>query len=222
MSDRCRRVPGIVAGRSQVVIGCALRGDRTARRSTQSALPAAAAPAAPAVAGPGTGRPVPLPGTLGRVQPISIAIPKIGVNAPLAGVGTTRSGRVEVPQLGEHNVAGWYARGASPGEPGAALIVGRVETMTGPAVFARLRELAHGDIVGIVRADETVAVFRITSAEQISGQGLPAECVRRGAPELRLIACAGLHDDAWRPHPDHLIVRGSFAGAYRLSDLLET
>lgn len=203
-----------MAGRSQLVIGCALRGDRTARRSAQTALPAAAAP--------GAGRPTPLPGTLGRSQPISMAIPKIGVNTPLAGVGATGSGRVEVPPLGEQNVAGWYARGASPGEPGTAVIVGRVETTTGPAVFARLRELAHGDIVGIVRADETVAVFRITSAEQICRQVLPAECVRRGAPELRLIACAGLHDDAWRPHPDHLIVRASFAAGYRLSDLLET
>ncbi|KAB2351813.1 sortase domain-containing protein [Actinomadura rudentiformis] len=205
MSDRCRRVLGTVAGRSQIVIGCALRGDRTVRRGAQ----------------PAAGRPAALPGTLGRSQPVSIAIPNIGVNAPLAGVGTTASGRIEVPPLDEHNMAGWYARGASPGEPGAAVIAGRVGTTTGPAVFARLRELAQGDIVGVVREDETVAVFRITSAEQISG-GFPAECLRRGAPELRLIACAGLHDDAWRSHPDHLIVHGSFAAAYRVSDLLDT
>ncbi|GAA2633738.1 class F sortase [Actinomadura fulvescens] len=212
MSDRCHRHEpyGHDRGFGRIRGRCALPNGRTARYGAGAALAAA-------------GRPTPLQGPLGRFQPVSLAIPKIGMNAPLAAAGTGPSGRIEAPALDEPNLARWRERGASPGEPGAAVIAGLARAETGSAVFARLGELTRGDIVGVVRANETVAVFRVTVTGRAFEHDVPAGCADGGAvPELCLIACAGRIDDARCAHPDHLVVHGSFAAAYRVSDLLRT
>jgi LPXTG-site transpeptidase (sortase) family protein len=202
-------------GLSQVVAGCTLRTDAP-RRHPGFEL------ALPAVAGPAAGRPAPLQGTLGRYLPTAIAIPKINVNAPLTEVGRGEDGSIEAPPVDDHNLAGWYGAGASPGEPGTAVIVGHLDTRTAPAVFARLKELKAGDIVGVVRADETVAVFRITASEEVAKDKFPERRVlgATGHPELRLVTCAGRYDDAKHAYQDNLILYGTFAAAYRVSDLL--
>lgn len=219
---RCTVVAAV--GLSQVVTGCALRQDAVRHHGPELALPAITGPAAGEPdAGPGAGRPTPLQASLGRYMPTAIAIPKISVNAPLTEVGRGEDGSIEAPPVDEHNLAGWYGAGASPGEPGTAVIVGHLDTKTAPAVFARLKELKAGDIVGIVRADETVAVFRITSSEEVPKEKFPERRVLagKGSPELRLVTCAGRYDDARHAYSDNLILYGTFAAAYRLSDLLK-
>ncbi|MBO2452266.1 class F sortase [Actinomadura barringtoniae] len=222
---RCTVVAAV--GLSQVVTGCALRHDTGHRPGPELALPAIAGPAAggqdPAAPGAEAGRPTPLQASLGRYTPTAIAIPKINVNAPLTEVGRGHDGSIEAPPVDEHNLAGWYGAGASPGEPGTAVIVGHLDTRTAPAVFARLKELKAGDIVGVVRADETVAVFRITSSEEVPKEKFPERRVLAGTggPELRLVTCAGRYDDARHAYTDNLILYGTFAAAYRLSDLLK-
>ncbi|MFC9977747.1 sortase domain-bontaining protein [Spirillospora sp. NPDC127200] len=159
---------------------------------------------------------------LGRALPTSLAIPSIGVSAPLMRLGRGESGGVAAPPLSAPRTAGWCEVGPAPGEPGAAVLVGLLGTFTGPAVFARLRELRRGAIVGVVRADETVAVFRVMGAEQVPKEGLPADRMRAAGPrpELRLVTCAGRYDASRRGYADYLIVYASFAAAYRLRDLV--
>jgi hypothetical protein len=76
-------------------------------------------------------------------EPVQIHIPKIGVSNSLIRLGRASDGTVEVPK--PFGLAGWYAPGTRPGDPGSAVILGHVDSKRGPAVFYRLRELRRSD-----------------------------------------------------------------------------
>ncbi len=169
----------------------------------------------------GAGAPAPLRAALAHAVPTRLLIPRIEVSAPLGRVGRDPSGLIQAPPTSDPERAGWFASGPSPGEPGAALLLGHLDTTSGPAVFARLDELRPGDIIGVARTDGTVAVFRMTRAEQVPKRRFPVgRVLLAGAvPELRLITCAGRYDHLRRAYDDNLIVYATFAAAYRTADL---
>ena len=72
-------------------------------------------------------------------KPVELSIPRIEVSTRLMGLGLEKDGSVEVPENAE--VAGWFRRGPPPGSPGSSVILGHVDSLSGPAVFFRLREL---------------------------------------------------------------------------------
>src|SRR2546423_2579280 len=72
-------------------------------------------------------------------RPVGITIPAIGVQAPVEAVGRAPNGAIDPPPLEQADIAGWYAQGPAPGEPGASVIVGHADDRSGPAVFYRLR-----------------------------------------------------------------------------------
>lgn len=43
----------------------------------------------------------------------------------------------------------WFAKGTAPGDPGPAVILGHVDTRSGPDVFYRLHELSKGDKITV-------------------------------------------------------------------------
>lgn len=177
--------------------------------------------ALPAVVRPKGGTPAPLRAALASAVPTRLLIPEIGVSAALGRVGRDALGVIKAPLLDDPDRAGWLASGPSPGEPGAALVLGQLDTASGPAVFARLRELCPGDIIGVARTDGTVAVFRMTRSEQVPKRRFSEGRVRLAGdvPELRLITCAGRYDHVRRAYDDNLIVYATFAAAYRTADL---
>jgi hypothetical protein len=77
--------------------------------------------------------------TLNGDGPASVAIPAIGVHAPIVAVGLQADGTMQVPDPGQ---VGWYRLGPQPGAPGPAVLIGHVDDRTGPAVFYRLRQSA--------------------------------------------------------------------------------
>jgi hypothetical protein len=101
----------------------------------KSALPKSALPksALPKSAGPQSARPVPV------ARPVSLTIPLIGVRTRLIRLGRTADGELQVPSSA--TVAGWYTGSPRPGAVGPAVIVGHVDSLTGPGVFYRLSEL---------------------------------------------------------------------------------
>ncbi|MGK5552068.1 class F sortase [Actinomadura kijaniata] len=215
-------VAGVV-GTAQMVFGCALIGSQKAARP-RSGLVLPPSPAAP-LSGPQSAAPDaprPLPGFPGRALPTSLSIPSIGVNSPLVRVGRERDGAIAAPPLARPRTAGWYGYGPTPGEPGAAVIVGHLDTRTGPAVFARLGELRPGALLGVVRADGTVPVFRVTSTERVPKNAFPAARVHAsadGRPALRLVTCAGRYDARRHLYAENLVVYAAFTASYRLADL---
>ncbi|MET7817201.1 class F sortase [Micromonospora zamorensis] len=130
---------------------------------------------------------------LAASRPVRLTVPAIKVAAPVAPVGQARDGSIAVPPLERHNETGWYDRGPTPGESGPAVIVGHVDTKTGPSVFYDLGKLHPGDLIEVARADESVVVFRVDTVEHFPKDQLPAERIygHDGPPGLRLITCGG-------------------------------
>ncbi|WP_458243249.1 sortase domain-containing protein [Streptomyces sp. MAI_2237] len=84
----------------------------------------------------------------------------------------------------------------SPGEQGTAVVVGHLDTRTGPAVFAALGELGPGHLVELRRADGHSAFCTVDKVRTYAKAHFPNGEVygARGRPELRLITCGGTYD----------------------------
>ncbi|MFG2063027.1 class F sortase [Micromonospora sp. NPDC048871] len=126
-------------------------------------------------------------------RPVRLTVATVDINAPVKPVGDAADGTIDVPPLSRHEETGWYDRGPVPGEPGPAVIVGHVDTKSGPSVFYDLHKLRVGETVEVQRADGSVAVFTVDSVERFPKDQLPADRIygHDGPPSLRLITCGG-------------------------------
>lgn len=161
------------------------------------------APAPVRAAGPGATQEVTPPaaptGQPPVARPAHLRIPQIGVSTRLLSLGLNDDGSVEVPSDRDALLAGWYDRGTAPGRRGSAVILGHVDSTTGPAVFHRLADLRRGSAVEVELADGTVARFRVTHVETYANADFPAQAVYAGDPDrsaLNLVTCGGVYDAA--------------------------
>jgi sortase (surface protein transpeptidase) len=150
--------------------------------------------------------PVPEPAPQKVARPVSLIIPSIGVRTGLVRLGLTPSGALQVPST--TTVAGWYTGSARPGATGAAVIVGHIDSRSGPGIFFRLRLLHPGSRVYVRRADGTLAVFQVTSVRSYLKSRFPTVAVYGPVPyaELRLITCGGTFDYATGHYLSNVIV----------------
>lgn len=144
-----------------------------------------------------------------RSAPADVAIPALDIRSPLVRLALHEdTGALEVPS--DHALAGWYAGGPSPGEANGppAVIVGHVDSLTGPAVFFRLREIEQDTEIHVTREDGTTAVFRVVDAHQYPKDALPVADVyaHRQPAELVLITCTGRFDERSRSYLDNFVV----------------
>ncbi|SEM09839.1 class F sortase [Nonomuraea pusilla] len=143
------------------------------------------------------------------VVPKTIDIPSIDVEAPLMKLGL-KDGELELPPYEKPKVAGWYTGSAVPGEKGASVIVGHVDTKTAPAVFYRLRQLRKGEIVKVERSDGKVVRFKVDAIEQVHKDRFPTRKVYL-EDGLKLVTCGGVFDYAKGEYLDNIIVYASRA-----------
>jgi sortase (surface protein transpeptidase) len=180
--------------------------------------PALAAVAAtePPSAGPNT-RPVHRHAqAMSRSIPVQISIPAIGVRARIIPLGLQPDGEVAVPSLSTPFLTSWYDRGPTPGQAGAAVILGHVDAAgVGPAVFYRLGDLRQGDLIYITRQDRRTAVFRVSAVGLYPQDAFPTARVYAygGSPELRLITCGGRFDSTRHLYLDRTIAFADFKGS---------
>ncbi len=166
-------------------------------------IPRVAVPSGPIAAVPDPARPALVP------RPVYLIIPKIGVYTRLIRLGLTATGAMAVPATTK--VAGWYTQGPRPGAIGPAVIAGHVDSYRGPGVFARLHDLRPGDRAFVMRANNTIAVFRITAVRLYRKARFPFEAVYGPVPypALRLITCGGTFDYATRRYLSNVVVYGT-------------
>ncbi|KPC64032.1 class F sortase [Streptomyces chattanoogensis] len=147
--------------------------------------------AAPAPA-PVRGRPSG-PAPLARSAVTRVTIPSLGISAPVVPLGLDKDGWIAAPPARNPRLAGWYAQAPAPGERGTAVIVGHVDTYTGPAVFYRLGTLEKGRTIRVTRKDGRTVVFEIYGIRVFAKDRFPARQVygATGRPELRLLTCGG-------------------------------
>lgn len=139
------------------------------------------------------------------IVPVRIEIPAIGVDAPVIDLDL-RGETPEVPQ--DFADTGWYEQTRLPGEIGPAVIAGHVDSVDGPAVFARLSLLKPGDEIVVTGADGEQRGFVVVGAGQYPKTELPDEVFGFGepVPELRLITCGGTFDRSVRHYVDNFVV----------------
>jgi hypothetical protein len=137
--------------------------------------------------------------SLPRSLPMSVAIPAIGVNSKLLRLGVNADGTMQVPSLTTSaDLAAWYKYSATPGQIGASVIEGHVDSYRGPAVFFRLGALRPGDTVDVTLADGITAIFRVTGVREYLKSNFPAKSIYGASAyaALRLITCGGTFDYA--------------------------
>lgn len=147
-------------------------------------------------------------GERGHVAPpVELAVPVLAIRSELVGLRLNADGSLQVPS--SYGQAGWYRDGSSPGTVGVpAILVGHVDSHTGPGVFYRLHALRPGDQVLIRRADGSTAAFTVYRTAQFAKAGFPAAQVYAptSRPELRLITCSGRFDRTTRSYLGNLVV----------------
>ena len=135
-----------------------------------------------------------------------VRLPTLGVDSTLVDLDVGADGVLQPPA--DPNVAGWYRRGAAPGEQGPAVIAGHVDSQEGPAVFYRLDRLAPGDPVEVARSDGKAFDYRVVSVESHTKAAFPTALVYGPAPGpvLRLVTCGGVFDPRSRHYRDNVVV----------------
>ena len=143
--------------------------------------------------------------------PVRLRIPNLQVDTPLQNLGQTPERTIEVP--GEFGVAGWFAGGPRPGQAGPAVILGHVDSTTGPAVFYRLAGIAIGAAITVQRADGSAIDFRVSHVEHVPKTEFPTSQVYGASlqPSLRLVTCGGRFDLTRHSYVDNVIVYAELA-----------
>ena len=138
--------------------------------------------------------------------PVSLSIPAIGVQTHLIRLGQQQDGSVEVPR--DPAEAGWFHLGPPPGASGSSVILGHLDSLTGPAVFYRLNELRPGDRIAVLLDDGTTARFRVHSIETYANADFPAQKVygRQGRSQLNLVTCGGAYDSSRGGYQANVVV----------------
>jgi hypothetical protein len=138
--------------------------------------------------------------------PVRIRVPAAHVDTGLQRLGRAVNGTINVPS--RPSIAGWYREGPRPGQRGPAVILGHVDSATGPAVFFHVPKLRPSDAVYVDRADGSTARFRVTHLSRVAKGRFPTELVYAPTlePSLRLVTCGGSIDPATGDYRDNVIV----------------
>jgi len=211
------RVAAVVAI-GAVILGGAVsaQAPRTSVVTNVGAAPVARAttatstPTPPAV--PDAAKRYRAPRDVGAVAaPVRLEIPALSIESDLERVGKRTDDTIDVPKRPAR--AAWYVDSAPPGQPGAAVMLGHVDSKKGPAVFYRLHELRRGSAVIVYRADGSAVRFVVDKVEQHSKDAFPGVDVYFPTvrPTLRLITCGGNYVRSAGGYQANVIVFASLA-----------
>ncbi|MER5863198.1 class F sortase [Kitasatospora sp. NPDC002040] len=215
-------LPALLSAFLLIGAGCGtpLTGERP-RPAPAAVSPTVVSPPAPAPAAapdpippaPGPADP-PLPDPLPDSPPVGVDIPAIGVHAPLVPLGLDPAGMPQAPTMKHPEQAGWLTTTPAPGTAGAAVLIGHLDTRTGPAIFLLLQRLRPGDTVSVRRADRRTAQFTVDSVEDFPQAAFPADRVYQdpGHPALRLVTCGGPFDRRKHTYRDNTVVFAHLTG----------
>lgn len=137
-----------------------------------------------------------------RPNPLRVRARSAGIDVALDLLSMTPSKELEVPK--DPTRAGWW-RSAKKQSP--IVLVGHVDSLTGPAVFYRVRDMKRGDDIVLTLSDGSTQTFVVTLKEQFRKDSFPTDSVyRAGSGELRLVTCGGSFNRRSRHYVDNVVV----------------
>lgn len=138
---------------------------------------------------------------------VRVSIPSIEVDTSLVQLGVDPDTGGLIPPT-RYDVAGVFAQGAVPGDPGPAVIAGHVDSQTGPGVFYHLEEIEIGAIISVSLSDGQQILFRSVEVAQYPKTAFPTAEVYGPTPgrELRLITCGGSFDRSRLSYRENIVV----------------
>lgn len=154
--------------------------------------------------------------SLHRSLPMSVDIPAIGVRSQLLRLGVNADGTIQVPSLTTSaDEAAWFKYSATPGQIGASVIEGHVDSYDGPAVFFRLGALRPGDTINVTLADGVTAIFRVTGVREYLKDDFPSKTIygTTNYAALRLITCGGAFDPVTHHYLSSTVVFASLTSS---------
>lgn len=145
----------------------------------------------------------------GTPNPAAITIPSLSINAPFEFLGLNPDHTIAVPVNSQD--VGWFIYGPKPGEVGAAVIIGHLDSVKGQAIFANLNKINPGDKILITRDDGSLVTYRVDSLSKFSQNNFPTQAVYGSLPYagIRLITCGGTWNKKAGHYTENLIVFGT-------------
>ena len=139
-----------------------------------------------------------------RVPPTGIVIDSLGLEGYVRPVGLEEDGAMEVPPVTE---VGWYEYGATPGTPGATVLVAHVWWGDRPGPFHKLGAVEPGATIDVDIADGESRSYQIVERTMYDKDALPGDLWRKTGPEtLVLITCGGDFDTSSRRYEQNIVV----------------
>ena len=137
-------------------------------------------------------------------RPFWISIPAAGVESPIDPVGNTPNG-LTLPDAGR---TGWWDGGPRPGEDGRAVIVGHLDSLDGPDVFARAPELGKGDPIEVRDHAGRTHRYAVVGVTRVKKAEFPTADVYGPAPRpvLVLVTCGGPYDESIGHYRDNVLI----------------
>jgi hypothetical protein len=159
--------------------------------------------ATPGRAGLRADRLEPLTGGVRPAPPARISIEAAAVDAVIEPV-TSAAGGIRVPQVGH---AGWFEQGPRPGEPGRAIVIGHLDSTTGPGLFARVPTLPAGTPITITDNRGETHRYNVVGVTQVDKGKFPTDAVYGSSSRsvLVLITCGGPYKPG-RGYRDNVLV----------------
>src|SRR5215472_208021 len=137
----------------------------------------------------------PLPPATAPFVPAELVIEKLRLQAPIEVKGVDANNVMEAPDR-PTDVA-WYRFTARPGAGSNAVFAGHRDfgQVGSPAIFWHLDQLAAGDLIDVVSAQQTEIRYRVSQTWDYNLSTIPMDRVLATDPreEVTLITCAGTY-----------------------------
>jgi hypothetical protein len=139
-----------------------------------------------------------------QIPPTALAIGDLGISQRVLPVGLNDDGTMEVPDVSD---IGWYLHGATPGLPGATVLVAHVWWDDTPGPFRRLGTLEPGARIEVSGERDTIHEYVVVERTMYNKDALPTDLWRKTGPEtLVLITCGGDFNKTTRRYKQNIVI----------------
>jgi len=141
-----------------------------------------------------------------RSRPVHLTISALQLSTPIGLLGLNNNGSVMVPKSAQE--VGWFRLGPTPGQLGASVLLGHVDSSYGIGVFFGLQRLTKGSAINVQLANGDDLTFTVTRVAQFAKSNFPAKLVYTSPNKrsLNLVTCGGVFNRAKGSYESNVVV----------------